>query len=208
MTEHVQTAGRMGRGDIPGHVTFHLIPSYPRDQFVYENFYSVLGDISGFYDKYPIQATNAYASQIIFPNILKMMMAATSYYNYMLKTKNATICFSRNDGAKQLLQLDILKCLIHTTTPTSIKKQINELTQRELERLIQKFSQYSSSNRKISEVLGQDDELLFTLRARTGKEIVLKALESSLYEKMLNKTKSQFSQMMQLDTDELEEEDD
>lgn len=193
MTEHVQTAGRTGRGLIPGHVTLHLLPSNPRDQFVYENFHDVFSDVAGYYDKYPIQPTNAFAAQIILPNIFKFLLASMSYRNYVLTAPSLTKYFAGNQKKKSLLYLDLLKVLTHPSAPPALRQQIARDVHFRLDRYLQKFSEFRGPGHYISVIFERDEELLTSLRTRIGKDISVIALESDIYRLMDESSKSQLS---------------
>jgi hypothetical protein len=182
MTEHVQTAGRTGRGVVPGHVTIHLLPSYPRDQFVYDNFHTMMSDVSGYYDRLPIQPTNAFAAQLILPNVFKAILASMSYRNYVLTAPSFTRYFGRDARRRDLLRLDLLKVLIHESAPPSVRRQIAVLVNNALNRYFQRLPQFRGQGQYIAEILEREHELLLSLRARTGREIPVEAVEASLYE--------------------------
>jgi len=184
MTEHVQTAGRTGRGAVPGHVTLHMWPSMPRDQFVYANFHEVFCDVAGYYDRLPIQSTNAFAAQVMFPNVMKAVLASMSYHNYVLTAPSAAYYFSRSNTREQLLMLDILRVLIHTDTPALVRQRIAGDVRRQLTTYIQRFAEYKGSQQYISDILLREHELLTSLRVSSGRDISVIATQGDLFQRL------------------------
>lgn len=76
MTEMVQTAGRTGRAKVPGHVTVHLLPTNPRNEFVFRNLHQVMGDVEGYYDEKPVRPVNPYAADLILKNAVAGLLSA------------------------------------------------------------------------------------------------------------------------------------
>jgi superfamily II DNA or RNA helicase len=82
MTEMVQTAGRTGRADAPGHVTVHLLPTNPRNEFVFRNFHQVMGDVEGYFDEKPVRPVNPYAADLILNNTVAGLLSARIAEDY------------------------------------------------------------------------------------------------------------------------------
>lgn len=82
MTEMVQTAGRTGRAKVPGHVTVHLLPTNPRNEFVFRNFHQVMGDVEGYYDEKPVRPVNPYAADLILKNVVAGLLSARIAEDY------------------------------------------------------------------------------------------------------------------------------
>jgi len=83
MTEMVQTVGRTGRGEHPGHVVIHLQPSIPRDEFVYRHFHRVMGDVTGYFDSKPVAPVNTYVADLVFVNVLHALLSTRLKEHYL-----------------------------------------------------------------------------------------------------------------------------
>lgn len=70
MSEQMQTIGRTGRENAAGHATIHLFPTKPRDFHIYEQFHTLLSDISDYYERAAIQPTNPYLAEELFDCVL------------------------------------------------------------------------------------------------------------------------------------------
>ncbi|MHA1248888.1 MAG: DEAD/DEAH box helicase [Candidatus Helarchaeota archaeon] len=183
-TELIQTIGRTGRGLLPGHITIHLFPTNPRDNFLYNNFHLILGDVSGYFDKAPIQSTNIYAARIIFPNILKGILSAYSYKNYVLTAPSFSYYFSNNYSLKKLLRC-VFEILIPDDTPKPIKKEIIKEIINKFKFYVSEWRQLGGKGQYISEWLLSQDELLRSLREKSSQEIKINLSDAILYE-MIN----------------------
>ena len=181
MTEFAQTAGRTGRKTTPGHVSIHLLPSVPRDVFVYENFHRVFSDVSGYYEKKPIQSTNAYASKLIFPNILKFLINSFSYYQYLLTAPSINKKLISQPKLKQRLLYDLLICLRDEIfAPTSVNVQIANQAKTEYLDFISKWRQLSGPGQRLSDWFLNHGNSLTTLRANKNKDIKVRVDDSRL----------------------------
>ncbi|WP_238536083.1 DEAD/DEAH box helicase [Candidatus Nitrosopumilus salaria] len=172
MTEFSQTAGRTGRKNTPGHVNIHLLPSVPRDVFVYENFHRIFSDVSGYYERKPIQSTNAYASKLIFPNILKFLINIISYYQYLLTAPSINRALITQPKLKQRLLYDLLICLRDDVfAPNSVNLQIANQAKTEYNEFVSEWRKLSGPGHYLSEWFLSHGNSLTTLRANKNKEI-------------------------------------
>lgn len=176
MTEYIQIAGRTGRGTMPGHVTVHLLPSNPRDMFVFENFHHVMSDVEGYFDTMPIESTNAYAAQIILPNVFKALLAAISYrpYSYCLTAQGASRYFGDSRlGSQRYKQgmYDLMLVLTDNATPEGVKREILKQTEEEIRYYLGRWVGLRGQGQWISNWLEREQLLLQTLRERTGRDI-------------------------------------
>jgi len=190
MTEQVQTAGRTGRGDVPGHVTIHLLPSNPRDMFLYENFHAVFSDVEGYYDRKPVESTNAYAAQIMLPNVLKAVLAAQSYHHYILTAPSLSRYLGRDKRKKDSILLDIISVMTEDATPTGIRKEIFRIVEQGLSEYIRKWSGLHGQGHYISAILQDEKEILTSLRARTSRDVDVQVIDMDLYSKIEQQQKS------------------
>src|SRR5439155_6588680 len=78
-TEYVQTAGRTGRGNSPGHVQIVLQPFFPRDAYLYRHFHAILSDVAGYYDILPVRSTNLFCASASFSNVAHSLITALCY---------------------------------------------------------------------------------------------------------------------------------
>lgn len=185
MTEFVQTAGRTGRKDQPGHVCIHFLPSVPRDIFVFENFHRVFSDVSGYYEMKPIQSTNAYAAKLIFPNILKFLINAFSYYQYMLTIPSINRTLRQYPKLQTRLLFDVLKCLRDDSNATeTINKNISVESKKQYEEFIAEWSKRSGPGLYLSDWFVDEGKSLTSLRTRSNKEIRVDVNEIDLLNKM------------------------
>lgn len=171
MTEYIQTAGRTGRGKMPGHITIHLLPSNPRDTFLYKNFHLVMSDVKGYYDRKPIQSTNSYAAQIIFPNILKAILAAQSYHIYCLTAPSISYYFGGDPKRRTYLELDIMRVLTESSTPQGIKQEIYKIIRSELNNYLNKLTKLRGQGHYLSTWLEDEGLILYSLRDQTERDI-------------------------------------
>lgn len=183
MTEHIQIAGRTGRGRAPGHVTIHLLPSNPRDMFVFEKFHLVMSDVKGYFDKMPIQSTNSYAAQIILPNIVKGLLGAQSYYTYCLTTGTAARYFS-NVRKINAFVLDILNAMTEKDTEQHIKAEILRIIDREFSRYYLKRWSSLSGVHYLSGWFQNEKLILTSLREPIGRDVAISINDVNLYRLM------------------------
>lgn len=171
MTEQIQTAGRTGRGKMPGHITIHLLPSNPRDTFLYKNFHLVMSDVKGYYDRKPIQSTNSYAAQIIFPNVLKAILAAQSYRIYCLTAPSISRYFGADPKRRTYIELDIMRVLTESSTPQGIKQEIYRIVHSELNNYLNKLSKLRGQGHYLSTWFEDEGLILYSLRNQTERDI-------------------------------------
>lgn len=185
MTEFAQTAGRTGRKNTPGHVNIHLLPSVPRDVFVYENFHRIFCDVSGYYEKKPIQSTNAYAAKLIFPNIFKFMITAYSYHRYILTAPSINRTLIREPKLKTRLLVDLLICLRDEIfAPNSVNTQIASQAQKQFNEYIDEWRKLSGPGHYLSDWFLNHGNSLTTLRANKNKEIKVRIDDSLLFDRI------------------------
>lgn len=193
MIEHIQTVGRTGRGEMPGHVTIHLLPSNPRDMFLFEKFHILLSDVTGYFDRLPIQPTNAYAVQLILPNVVKALLAAEMYHEPSLSYLTASSA-SRYFGdpytirGKKIGQMrinrllaDIQAAMTENSTAPAIRKEIFRIVQNGLRDYLLKWSKLSGSGHYLSSWFQDQAMSLTSLRAQTGREIDISINDVELF---------------------------
>jgi superfamily II DNA or RNA helicase len=188
MTEFVQTAGRTGRGEFPGHTVIHLLPSNPRDMYVFENFHRIFNDVGGYLEMKPIKSTNAYAAKIIFPNILKFILAAQSYHRYVLTIAFLNKFLQIRDN-KIAIRNDILYALAdhHPNDPTklnSLQETIVREVVHELDEFTNKCIKVSGPRNYLSDWFDEEGRILKTLRERENKEISVIVDDVELFNKI------------------------
>lgn len=178
MTEQVQTAGRTGRGDAPGHVAIHLLPSNPRDTYIYSNFHRVMGDIEGYYETYPIQPTNAHAAELLTPNLLKAVLAGLSYEDFALTANTAAQVLSDNRRNREL-QADLLRLLRTPNTDQALVEEIHDVITDQLGDYAHEWGRLDDSP-YLSEWFQNQDELMYTLRKGSDKSVDLEIEEAGV----------------------------
>jgi hypothetical protein len=182
MTEQVQTAGRTGRGDAPGHVTIHLLPSRPRDAYLYANFHRVMSDIEGYYETYPIQATNAHAADLLLPNLLKAVLAGKSYEDFALTAKTAAQTLADDTQYKEI-QADLLRLLRTASTDTALVREINDTITSALNDYAHDWGRLDDSP-YLSEWFQSQGNLMYTLRKGSDHSVDLDIEEDSVLDEI------------------------
>ena len=196
MTEFVQTAGRTGRGVFPGHVVIHLLPSIPRDLFWYENFHSVMSDVKGYFDVKPTEQSNAFATRLLLPNIMKAIIAAQSYrgFNqYSLTAPSFTKNIGANSNRQKALEYDILNAMVESSSNKDLIREIALIIRKGIIKYIQLFRVRKGPNQYIANILKEEDEFLFSLRAKTERDVILCISDVKLYEVLEKQRNYMFS---------------
>ncbi|MHA1249097.1 MAG: DEAD/DEAH box helicase [Candidatus Helarchaeota archaeon] len=185
INEQVQTIGRLGREDCPGHSSILLMPNRPRDEFFYRNFHKILVDIKGYLEVQPIQATNIFISKMIIGNLINALMNAYLRYDYrygmrerwlffMESTKNNERFYGLNTLYKLLKKI----LVINTTEYQSLSKDIEGIIKGELKDLLKSF-RVNTNIRFVSEYFGVKRKLLNSIRG-TKDEIEILIDESNI----------------------------
>jgi hypothetical protein len=168
MTEMVQTAGRTGRRDVPGHVTVHLLPTNPRNEFVFRNFHRVLGDVEGYFDEKPVAPVNPYAADLMLNNavvgLLSPLIAKDYRYSFC---DRAGAWLSTN--SKAFLELLIGGVLAKAAD----RVQQGEVVKAILNRYHRVVAELGNENdRHPFDWIGKQPDTLFSLRAQSERAIV------------------------------------
>lgn len=179
-TEYVQTAGRTGRGKMPGHVSIILLPNYPRDVYLYRHFHAVLSDVAGYYDVLPVKSTNLYCSEQIFGNVAKGLLSA-----FCLKKPewtHRTGIQKVTKGIEDQLRGGMVRILCNDPT---LQRDTQEIVLRKYRRLMQEI-QTQTKYPFLAELmrLGDEDWLLYSLRGRANNSVRLSCSDEVLLEKM------------------------
>jgi hypothetical protein len=176
MTEMVQTAGRTGRADAPGHVTVHLLPSNPRNEFFFRNFHRVMSDVEGYLDEKFVRPVNPYAADLILNNVISGLLHAK-----VAQDISNTFC----GKASVWLTKDFFGQLLFEI----LAKDEDPAIQREVARAIQ--SRYWSiastlgneGSKHVFQWVSSQPDTLFSLRA-TSDRIDVSVRERDMFEKM------------------------
>lgn len=182
MTEQVQTAGRTGRGDVPGHVTIHLLPSNPRDVYLYTNFHRVMSDIEGYYETYPIQSTNAHAAELLLPNLLKAVLAGLSYEEFALTTHTAARALS-NNTRNQEIQADLLRLLRTENTDQALVQEIYDTISDALGSYAHEWGRLDDSQ-YLSQWFQNQSEMMYSLRKSSSRHVDVSIEEDSVLDEI------------------------
>jgi superfamily II DNA/RNA helicase len=186
VTEMIQTIGRTGRKlGVPGHITIHCLPSIPRDMFVYKNFQEMMGDVEGFFDSKPVQGTNAYAAEIILPNVVKGLISAKKADNYLLgMTRFASATLSKNVEIRNLF-LDVMKVLVPIEEEDKFRDLRIRIGQNMVAPRIKDYViEWGGTNAFLSDWFESQGKLLYGLRNQTDQvEVVI--LERALVDKVV-----------------------
>lgn len=173
-TEFVQTAGRTGRGDSPGHVSILLVPSATRDTYLYRHFHAILTDVSGYYDVLPVQSSNLYCSEEIFGNVAKAFLSAACM-KYGVWTNSRGI-----NEIKQKVRIDrpIIGALCNTP---ELLTETSRLVNRKYSQL---GDEITAQGKFLSELMRdpQQNWLIYSLRGRSGYTIKVSCRDQLLME--------------------------
>ncbi|RLA95983.1 MAG: hypothetical protein DRG83_17895 [Deltaproteobacteria bacterium] len=167
MTEMVQTAGRTGRRDVPGHVTVHLLPTNPRSEFVFRNFHRVLGDVEGYFDEKPVAPVNPYVADLMLNNAIVGLLSTLIAYDYRY-------CFCDKAGAWLINnQKEFLEMLIGGVLAKGADKvQQGEVVKAIASRYRRVVTELGSENGFLSDWLHKQPDTLLTLRAQSERAVV------------------------------------
>lgn len=167
MSEQVQTIGRTGRGNSPGHVNLFLYPNIPRDEFFYKNFHKVMVDIEGYYDIKPIQKTNIYASETIFPHIVYGIFGAmiSKFSQFWVSNAIPPKLYSNN----KYLYKYILGILFKILGPEGDKEIDNTIRERSKKRFGELVKILNSFDGMMNELFTSTQFILKGMRPNTSE---------------------------------------
>jgi hypothetical protein len=179
-TEYVQTAGRTGRGKVPGHVSVILLPNYPRDVYLYRHFHAVLSDVAGYYDVLPVKSTNLYCSEQIFGNVAKGLLSSfcikKAEWTHRAGIQKATA------GIEGQLRGGILQLLCNDS---DLQRDTQEIVVRKYRHLMQQI-QTQTKYPFLAELMrsGDEDWLIYSLRGRANNSVKLSCSDQTLLERI------------------------
>jgi len=166
MTEMVQTVGRTGRGQYPGHLVIHLQPSIPRDEFVYRHFHRVMGDVTGYFDRKPVAPVNTYVADLVFINMLHALLSTRLMEDY----RN---CFSDHSGKwlamgnnRRRLLGRMVKEILGRGGTDDLKLEIARTIQ---PRLMEAMVELGTKRGFLSDWARNHPEVLYSLRTRADR---------------------------------------
>jgi len=182
-TEYVQTAGRTGRGQSPGHVQVILQPFYPRDAYLYRHFHAILSDVAGYYDVLPVRSTNIFCAGEIFGNVAKSLITALCMNPSAPQWTNLRgirSVISRLDGRVQGAITRIL------CDDPGISSEVRAMVDTRYQQLQDELAR---QNRFLSEVMRNSDVpwLIFSLRGRSGSTVRVTCVDQPLLELFRNR---------------------
>jgi len=167
MTEMVQTAGRTGRRDAPGHVAVHLLPANPRNEFVFRNFHRVLGDVEGYFDAKPVAPVNPYVADLMLNNAIVGLLSTLIAEDYRYTFCNrAGAWLSRNQ--KEFLELLVGGVLAKDAD----RVQRAEVVRAILNRYRRVVAELGNEDGLLFKWIGKQPDTLFSLRAQSERAIV------------------------------------
>jgi superfamily II DNA or RNA helicase len=173
-TEFVQTAGRTGRGNNPGHVSILLVPHATRDTYLYRHFHAILTDVSGYYDVLPVQSSNLYCSEEIFGNVAKTFLsAACMKYGEWTNRKGINEVKKKVQIEKPIIgALCNIPELQHETAKL-VRRKYNQLN-----------DEITSQGKFLSNLMreSQQNWLIYSLRGRSGNTIKVSCKDQLLLE--------------------------
>lgn len=186
ITEFVQIIGRTGRSQVvPGHAHLILRADYPRDLEAYERFHYMLSDLRGYFDVHPMRRANQYAAHKIFPNVLRLVLAAYSAHaNYYMMSVNKAIQRLTGD---QNLQLQVLRDVAATLAGGPESPQFKNYLQSaydELHNLLRGWSG-STMGGYLGAALTADELLLLSLRETDERDVRIRPADG-LFEQLRN----------------------
>lgn len=178
MTEMVQTVGRTGRGQYPGHVVVHLQPSIPRDEFVYRHFHRVMGDVTGYFDSKPVAPVNTYVSELVFVNVLHALLSTRLANDYRG-------CFCDDAGKwlagnHRIVLGRMIKEILGRGGASDLQLEVARVIQ---SRLRDAFIELSTKKGFLSDWARNNPDVLYSLRARADRVPVVIG-QAALHEEM------------------------
>lgn len=168
MTEMVQTAGRTGRRDVPGHVTVHLLPTNPRNEFVFRNLHRVLGDVEGYFDEKPVAPVNPYVADLMLNNAVIGLLSTLIAEDYLYSLCNRAGAWL-NNNSKAFLELLIGGVLAKDAG----RVQQGEVVQAILNRYQRVVAELGNEgNLQLYKWIDKQPDTLRSLRAQSERAIV------------------------------------
>lgn len=178
MTEMVQTAGRTGRAMVPGHVTVHLLPTNPRNEFVFRNFHQVLGDVEGYYDEKPVRPVNPYAADLFLKNAIAGLLSARIAQDY----RNA-FCDRAGAWLNHNWQEFFARLLFTVLAANEDRAVQSEVGNAIMARLHRVATQLGNEDGQIWNWMSRQSDKLYSLRA-TAERVDVQIEEQSLLQLM------------------------
>lgn len=167
MTEMVQTAGRTGRRDVPGHVTVHLLPINPRNEFVFRNFHRVLGDVEGYFDEKPVAPVNPYVADLMLNNAIVGLLSTLIAKDYRYSFCERAGAWLSNNW-RQFLEWLIGGVLAKDAD----KAQQGEVVKAILNRYRRVVAELGNEDGHLFNWVNKQPDTLLTLRAQSERAIV------------------------------------
>lgn len=178
MTEMVQTAGRTGRADAPGHVTIHLLPTNPRNEFVFRSFHQVLGDVEGYYDEKPLRPVNPYAADLMLKNAVVGLLSARIARDYRNAYCDRAGAWLNRNGQEFLGQL-----LFTILAPDEDRAVQSEVANAIMGRFRRIATQLGNEDGQIWNWMSRQPDKLYSLRP-AAERIDIQVQEQSLLKLM------------------------
>jgi hypothetical protein len=177
-TEYVQTAGRTGRGQSPGHVQIILQPFYPRDAYLYRHFHAILSDVAGYYDILPVRSTNLFCAGEIFGNVAKSLITALCMNPAAPQWTNLRGIRSALSRVNGRIQGAIARILCDDPT---ISGDVRTMVDARFQQLQDELARQNSF---LSDMMRNSDVpwLIFSLRGRTGSTVRVTCIDQPLLE--------------------------
>jgi hypothetical protein len=163
MTEMAQTAGRTGRGNVPGHVTVHLLPANPRNEFVFRNFHQVMGDVEGYFDAKPIASVNPYAADLMLNNAVVGLLSTRIAADYLNAYCNRAGAWLQRNARSFLERL--VGAVLAKTDDRALQAEVVKSVRRRYQELILKL--VTETRQQLWEWVKNQPDTLRSLRATT-----------------------------------------
>ncbi|MHA1250992.1 MAG: DEAD/DEAH box helicase [Candidatus Helarchaeota archaeon] len=191
INEQIQTIGRLGRKDVPGHACILLMPNRPRDEFLYENFHHVLVDIKGYLEIKPIQSTNLFISRMIIHNLIYSLMNGFLRFNYKYGFRNQwSRLFLNSDREIHYIYTCLKKILyVNSYQYQSLEENLDKIIKKELLTVFNEIVRMTHI-KWVGEYFRSKNRLLGGIRG-SKNQIGIRILEENL-KFIENKTKMRF----------------
>lgn len=179
-TEYVQTAGRTGRGQSPGHVQIILQPFYPRDAYLYRHFHAILSDVAGYYDVLPVRSTNLFCASEIFGNVAKSLIVALCMNPARPQWTNLRGIRAVVGPVNGRIQGAIARILCDDPTVSADVRAMVDARFQQLQDELGRQNGFLSDMMRNSDVAW----LIYSLRGRTGSTVRVNCIDQLLLERL------------------------
>jgi superfamily II DNA/RNA helicase len=149
-----QVVGRTGRSHAPGIVFLHTDSKIPRDNWVYHNFRTMIGDIEGYYEPTPINFANMYAIDLSLPNVIHTLLMMEAYKDHTIRYgKSAFNKFGADETLLGKLLEDVISVYDRKMRDTE-RDSMKKIAANKILEVFEKMKENDNTTKKILENVG------------------------------------------------------